>query len=543
MAKDKERLESLTIYLAKEGLEKPSDTIAEIGALKKFALSDDEGSLGTLYVQTRSSKPPKWGQFFAPQVRATDLGRVSSTAALLHIVVDGRAFLLAFGQGRHLLEPDSYEERFGLRVTLNSIGADRVRSIDKHTLDTIGRHTRVQASKEATAGEFGLDIEQDLLRAITGTPNDASLGNTLSGLDSLHVIARVTLDTLRSLLSKYLVQFGKDTYKANFPWVDHITDVKDSILKESLDDRMLTAVGGGSSDKCWLAVPEPIEWASIAGFRYGNGAKHAVVHDIHFASFLTGNGMTADELTIKFLKQHRVTAVDGDGSQRYGWSVYRCVYCEVEDGDNTYLLSGGHWYKVASDFVAQVNAFYRRIPHYGVDLPVFGDDSEETYSKRVAKDGGKTFALMDRRLISIGGGHSRVEFCDLFSRDNDLIHIKRYGGSGLLSHLFAQGVVSGRLFVSDAAFRKAVNELLPPSHKLADFRPRPDASAFRIVFAVVSTETGKTLTLPFFSRLNARHAVQAMEGYGYRVEMAKIPVDELVAKTKKFTKPKRKKAA
>jgi len=103
--------------------------------------------------------------------------------------------------------------------------------------------------------------------------------------------------------------------------------------------------------------------------------------------------------------------------------------------------------------------------------------------------------------------------------------------------------VSGQLFVSDVTFRKSVNALLPASYKLADFRPRPDASAFRIVFAIVSAEKGKTLTLPFFSRLNARHAVQAMQGYGYRVELTKIRVDDAVAKMKKFTKPKRKKAA
>jgi uncharacterized protein (TIGR04141 family) len=538
MADKDVRLESLTIYLAKQGLEAPSSAVANIPSLKQFELKDDRGSLGTLYVQAHRSKPPKWGSFFVPQLKLADLGYVSYTAAVLHTIVDNRAFLL--GQGRHVLEQASYEERFGLRVTLNSIGEGRVRSIDKHTLDTIGRHTRVQASKEATAGEFGLDIEQDLLRAITGTPDDETLGRTLSGLDSLHVVARVTLDSLRSLLSRYLHQFFQDTYKRTFPWVDHIADVKEPLMKERLDSLLLETIRDGRSDKCWLAVPEPIEWARTAGFRYGGGTRHATYHDIHLVEFLTENGIDSGSVTIDFLKGHKVSAVDGDGMAIYRWTGYRCIYCETEDGADTYFLSGGRWYKVASDFVRQVNEFYQRIPRYETELPVFSDDSETSYNQRVATDDRATYALMDRKLIPIGGGYGKVEFCDLFTRKNDLIHVKRYGSAGVLSHLFAQGVVSGQSFVSDAAFREAVNDQLPPPYRLHDCRPRPSADGYRVVFAIISRETGTALTLPFFSRLNARHAIQTLEGYGYKTVLAKIQVDDSFTRIKKYTKTRRK---
>lgn len=430
--------------------------------------------------------------------------------------------------------PTSHEERFGLRVTLNSIGENRVRSIDKHTLDTIGRHTKVQASKEAAPSEFGLDIEQDLLRAITGTPNHEALGKTLSGLDALHAVVRMNLDSLRSVLSRYLAQFKEDTYKKTFPWVDQITDVRDAALKHQLDALMLAAVGKGRFDKCWLAVPEPIEWAQIVGFRYRRGRRHAILHDIGFETFLEANEVEADDLTVDLLERREVSAVDPDDTTKYAWSVYRCIYCEVEHLGETYLLSGGHWYRVASDFVKQVNDFYRRVRRYEVELPEFGDETEGAYNERVARDNAATYALMDRQLISVGGGYSKVEFCDLFTRQNDLIHVKRYGGSGVLSHLFSQGVVSGQLLVSDAAFRRAVNALLPRSHRLPDVRNRPDAGTFQVVFAVVSSESGKELTLPFFSRLNVKNAVQLLEGYGYKVALAKIRVSDEVAKTKKF---------
>jgi uncharacterized protein (TIGR04141 family) len=302
---------------------------------------------------------------------------------------------------------------------------------------------------------------------------------------------------------------------------------------------MLAAVAAEQSDKCRLAVPEPIDWASVAGFKYGTGARRAVVHDIHLQSFLQDHGLPADDVTVAYLKQHRVLAVDGDGAVQHNWPVYRCLYCEVEDGSNTYLLSGGHWYKVASDFVGQVNEYYARLPVYAEALPAYKDPSEGAYAERVAKESNGKFALMDRRLISIGGGHSRVEFCDLFSRGKDLIHIKRYGGAGVLAHLFSQGVVSGQLFVSDEGFRQAINGKLPAAHRLADVERRPNAEDFRVVFAVVSSERGDRLTLPFFSRLNVRHAAQSLLGYGYKVELAKIAVAETMAKTTKFAASRR----
>ena len=534
MSADLGRLESFTIYLAKQGLENPGDTIKALESLQQFPITDDDGPLGTLYVERRGSKPPRWGKFFIPQVDPAQLGWVSSTSAVLHVVIDGRALLLTFGQGRHHLRPACWEDRFGLRVTLNSIGENRVRSIDKNTLDTVGRHTRVQVSKEFAPSEFGLDIERDLLRAITGTPTDTTLGNTLSGLDLLHASVHVNLRSLRSLLSRYLVQFEKDTFKETFPWVDQISEIKDPPLVSQLDVLMLEIIAEQRLDRCWLAVPEPIEWPQIAGFRYGNGRTFATHHDIHLATFLEDTQIAADHVTTETLHARDVFAVDGEGSRRHTWSAYKCLYCEVEHAGETYLLSSGRWYKVASGFVGLVNDFYRLAPRLEIGLPEYNDDSETAYNQRVADSDSLQYALMDRKIIPVGGGYSKVEFCDLLGKNNDLIHIKRYGGSGVLSHLFTQGVVSGQLFVSDADFRKAVNDRLPDSHRLAAVEPRPESSAYRVVFAIVSAETGTELTLPFFSRLSFRNAAQTLRGYGYQVALAKIPVNEPLAKTKKL---------
>jgi uncharacterized protein (TIGR04141 family) len=109
-----------------------------------------------------------------------------------------RVFALTFGTGRFHLKQDRLEESFGLHVALNCIGENVVKRIDKYMLDTLSRHTREQASREATASEVGLDIEQDLLRAVTGTPAESGFGKWISGADTLHLSGPIGIGISRS---------------------------------------------------------------------------------------------------------------------------------------------------------------------------------------------------------------------------------------------------------------------------------------------------------------------------------------------------------
>lgn len=525
--------ESLTIYLGKRGLTEIEQVLTAPASLRSFPIADNEGPLGTLYIQARAARPPRWARFFEGHIDRNAFGRISSAAAVFLVSADDRMFLLTFGQGRHLIKSESVEDRFGLRVTLNSIAEDRVRSLDKQTFDTIARHTRIQSSKETRPSDLGIDIDQDILRVITGSPANEALGKTLSGLDSLHAMVRVDLKGLRALLSDYLAQFGKDSYKKSFAWVDHVSEVIDPGMQRDLDDLMLERIGEEEFDRCWLAVPEPIDWSQVAGFRYRRGLRHPILHDIRFETFLESLPVE-EHVTLDVLRRREVHCVGADDVDIHTWPVYRCIYCEIEFDGHTYLLSTGKWYRVDQDFVKQVNEDIRRLPRYERSLPDFSDETEEDYNERVASSDSATFALMDRKTISVGGGYSRVEFCDLYTDDREIIHVKRYGGSGLLSHLFAQGIVSGQLFAAEPEFRKSVNAFLPRSHKMSDSAPRPDTSLFTVVFAVVSHEEGSTLTLPFFSRLNLKHAARLLRGFGYKVAVAKIHVDGGVVKIKKY---------
>jgi uncharacterized protein (TIGR04141 family) len=160
-------------------------------------------------------------------------------------------------------------------------------------------------------------------------------------------------------------------------------------------------------------------------------------------------------------------------------------------------------------------------------MPNWGDEHEDAYNKRVALKSAGKLVLMDCVMIKHPGMASPIEFCDLYSDDCRLIHVKRYGQSSVLSHLFMQGLVSAHCLLSDSQFRLALNAKLPASHAIPQPINRPSPSQFEVTFAIGSTETG-TLCLPFFSRVTLKNVARTLlQSFGYRVTLNKIRINKL----------------
>lgn len=525
MAK-KPAAQDLTIYLLKMDDRPVEEFLPKRNHLKKFSIGANS-QIGTLFVKTPKGNTPRWAKFFAGFLDVTDLGKVSSSSAILLVKTHGRLFALTFGQGRYLLEADSWEERFGLRVALNSIKEDRLRSVDKVTFDAISTHTRTQSSQEASAPQFGLDVEQDLVRAVTGTPGDETIGRRMTGMDALHVSVSALANDLRPLLGRYKDQFEAMYYKQTFPWIDHIAEVTGKKMIEELDDAACAEING-AADRCWLAVPEIIDWTRVTGFRYGFGQNTAETPDIRLSEFK--ESLDGQQVTPLLLSRRRVYAIDGDGNKANDWSLYKCLYCEIVKGKETFVLSGAKWYRIDTDFAAAVKQSFDAVERADLKVPAYTHASEADYCIAVSGQQGSPYALMDQKMIAVGGGRGKIEFCDLFSASRELVHIKRYGASSVLSHLFSQGLVSAETFRSEPEFRKSALALLPQQFH---WQGEPHISAFKVVFAVISEKRGQ-LELPFFSKVNLRHAVRRLEAFGYKVALAKIGVDDAFVKKKKY---------
>ena len=519
---------TLSIFLIKKDLDE-EDFISNYNSLDQYTIKDNQKIIGDLFIKKPKFNSPSWTKFFSEYLDRSVFGKTSALSALLIVKTSGRVFAIPFGQGgRFLLEAECYEERFGLLVTLNSIGENKIRSIDKKTFDALATHTSVQTSQDASPQDFGLDIEKDLVSGVTGSPEDISLGNRLSGMDSLHVSLKISIEELSKTLSSYYKQYRSKNYQKNFKWIDQITEIKSTPLIEELNKILIGEINANNFERCWMAAPLIINWHMVDGFRYGFRKKNPKHYDIHLSEFLS-ELFFEQEITLKQLLGKKIYCIGDDDQIMHEWTAFKCIYCELDYNNNSYLLSSGKWYKVTKDFVNEVNEYFKQIPTYERTLPNYKDANETKYNIRVSKES-EDLALMDRDFISFGGGYNKLEFCDLYSAQKDIIHVKRYGGAGNFSHLFSQGTVSGELFGLEPKFRDLVNQKLPSTHKINNCSTRPARDEYRIIFAIISDADESELTIPFFSRLNLRTATRRLTGYGYRVAKTKISVDKTISK-------------
>lgn len=438
----------LSIFLLKED-RTTATAIRDDVQTHELAVAAAGVTLGVLHLKASGRPEPSWFKLFAGALGALPFGLQSRSISALYLTsAGGRVFALAFGHGRHLLAPGSWEERFGLKTTLNLVDPDKLRSIDRRVFDTVLRQGREQSAEPTQATNFGLNVETDLVRAVSGEPIDKTCGERVSGADVLVADVAVTLASLSDLLARYLTAFGDTKYRERFEWIDQMGEVTDATLRDRLDAELVARLRADNYDRLWLAVPEVVDWSRVAGFAFTRRKGATVQRDLHFR-YLFEVGRDPAAVDLESLKRWSAVAFDGGGEATdLDWAVYRCICFEIAEGDQVFLLADGKWYRIAKTYVQAVEQAFRSLVSVAGELPPFDADNEGKYNEGLA---GADYQLVDRKLARIGG--DPVEPCDLYGKDGRIIHVKRYSNSKPMSHLFGQALVSGDAMKSDEAFR------------------------------------------------------------------------------------------
>ena len=305
----------------------------------------DIGDIGTFYFEDSGVSTPSWVKDFfgaslqdgikllAASARGVLLVPIQHNAATIH-------FVASFGLGRHLMKPGVIEDRFGLKVVLNSVDPESLRSIDKTTLGSVPKHTREQIGRDSIAGDFGIDIEQDLVSSVTGKSRYKQLGKTITGKDSLSVSAKVDIGNIKEFLLFCYEQYLSEEYKKEFEWIDQIADVRDQHTIDDLNGLLLTKLKQKEFDKIWMAVPEVVDWVSIKGFRYLRRKEADLVDDLDIKDFLDALGnATLDVEALKHAPVYVVSAKTDEVTDH--WNAYQCIYAEAEHKGLVYILNNG----------------------------------------------------------------------------------------------------------------------------------------------------------------------------------------------------------
>ena len=529
MAADGERKKfKVTVFLIKDGYTKIGDFIAVKG-FKTVVVNAGGKEVGTLIYKGGFQSKPGWVSIFdgVPGFDSKGIWNQSSKAILV-VKHDERWFCFTFGYARHLIDELAYERNFGLIVSLNLGDPIGMKSIDKANVGHVSLRSREQATREIALNNFEFNDDIDLLRSVTAKlPRQKDEDQeTVAGRDSVTINTTVTIDAFEGIAKRLYAAFRSTSYKKRYPWLGKIKEERDKQTIEALDAALVEKLVKQDFEKIWLAIPELVAWEDIKGFAFKFRTEDApdkagpvLYQDLDIEEWRKV-ARIGDEFTGDRLKGKKIFVYWEDGRDPSHWSVYRCLNAEIDLEKKKYILNDGDWYNIETGFVHEVNKFYDSVPDSKIRLPPYGINTEPKYLKAVAAGNG-AFALMDRKEIMIGGGRSRVEFCDLYSNAKEIIHVKKYGGANLLSHLFSQALVSGECFLHDAAFRKEVNKHLPQGFKFANSKDQPIAMEFEVCVAIMSKVKGP-LELPFFSKVSLKHAVRSLRNLGYKVTKLKI---------------------
>ena len=527
MARKKSQM--LSIFMMKEEVESASKFIKDDGNLNKIVMKINK--LETcLYFKQNEPNVPSWVNIFKPYI-IHNLDKINklenkSTSAVLVIKIKERFFALAFGYGRLLLNLEYCEDKFGLRTVLNEINPNEIKVIDAKTFEETSMKRRTQANSHTNFSNFGLDIGQDIMYAASGTPKTKSLCSSFSGKDSLSITLPFELKELPSLLKRLISSFEKKTYKNNFPWVDNVLEVSTKAKIDELNAILISKLNCKNTEGIYLVVPGIIEWENVLGFAYRTIKKDNLFTDVNIEDFIKE---LDKDISIDELKKQNIYCLSNlsDGINHY-WPIYKTLYCEIKEKNTTFLLDNGRWFEINNNFIENLDNYLTNIPPSNIKFPEYNkfnkpEYKESDYNKEVANMFSESFYLMDAQNVSHGGGHSKIEFCDIYSINKQLIHVKRYRRSSEISHLFSQAIVSFELMMTDAEFRKKVNRILPKKFKLKN-KEHLVASSFEVVYVIIREDgCGTILDLPLFSKINLRSAYHKLLSLGAKVSIHIVP--------------------
>jgi len=511
----------LSIYLIKDEYANDDNKILK-GA--KTVLGELEG-VGTAYYAPSNTIVPKWlNDFYCGKLSSEGIFTSNARVVLISRVnVEDeleKTFAITMGYGKHLLENEAVENDFGIKVVLNTISHDNLRKINKTNIGGNQKTSSEQLPLASVIDEFGFDVENDLISAITGLSNDDKITEgMMSGSDLLSLTVEVDITNLKHFLKKVYKKYCSTEYRKNFGWIDHIKKVKDARLISQLEQKTVELIKEKSSD-IWMAVPEVVEWENIKGFNY---TKDDLEDDIEIFKVIESfrNGFS----DFNQLKNKNIYAISNtDGESTYAtWKASKCLVGEVEVDGKAYCINNGYWYCIDKDFVEIVNNDYETIP---ISNMIFmeckeGKVTENEYTTEFVNSKPDYMICMDKETIYHGGGHSQVELCDILTNDGKYIHIKPYSGSATLSHLFNQSVVSAELVVSDKDFVRKANEKIKELTDMEEFLIK-DGQHPDVILAIISDKDVDRPNIPFFSKVALRHTKRRLMAYNCNLQIKNI---------------------
>ena len=518
----KKQKTKFSVYLIKEGISAAEDILKEDAHYSTMPICNN----GVLYYESVPNVTPSWVTNFLTISDNLNLKHSSIKAVAIYKIDFGdtyRFFALSFGLGKSLLKENVIEDRFGLKVVLNSIKNEQIRKISKSCVGTNQKQTSEQLPKAGCIGDFGFDINRDLIKGVSGKSDEALFDNSmLSGSDLLSFTASCNCEEISNVLKEIYKKYSSNAYKSNFAWVDNIKIIKDKNLKTRLEEETFRLIKEKKFEQVWMAVPEVINWENVKCFKIDGSDEEYCDIDIAEVLKTFKNGCNSfKQLSSKSIKAVSPT---GDDVTSYEWSANKCLMAEVTFEGNEYCYNNGQWYEIEKDYAKLINDKYSSLSICETKFPDYEsekDENEDDYNNKLKSSLNESI-LTHKCRISVGGGSGNgFEPCDVFWKGK-FIYVKRNGGSSVLSHLAEQAYVSCHMIMDRACREQLERKIkqIDPGFSIVDgFSP----SNFEAVLAIIgSKDDSNHPKIPFFSKVSICKTLEDIRYLGYKASIQSI---------------------
>jgi uncharacterized protein (TIGR04141 family) len=511
--------QSLTIHLIKDSYSKNEKCIREkeLPSLDSQLIDIEGASYSCLYLRRNKSKPPDWRILF-PSINWSKY-KTNTFSGLLLVDVSDRRFAITAGSGRFLLDPFAIEENFGFKTVINSVDPSTIRKIEKKTINQNPISSIEQLTRTSGLQDFQVDHYTDIVSKIRAKSSTLELGTIIDGRDSLQISVECDVCEIPIALSACLKAFESDIYKEYFPNIDNMSVVSDRELTDALDHVLIKRLNEGDFTNCWASMPEIIQDDNFDVFQFSRRHNALRYYDIELKNCLEKYTIKDSSFAKSDLERDEIYVRTHEGEIYPKWHVWKCIYAEVNHSNQLYILIDGKWYRISQDFIKRLEEQIAGIPRAQFELPSWRQHEKEHIYLASVKG---SFVNLDRNLIRIEG-QSPIELCDLFLPERTFIHVKRYGASDVLSHLFNQGRVAAKLFVGDRRFRDEALKKFPDGAPFEVDEP-PDPRLFTIAF-LIGSKYGGDQPLPLFSRIVLVDVFTELRNYGFNVKLGFIKID------------------
>lgn len=488
---------------------------------------------GRLFIGQIYNNPPGWRSFL--QEVSSDLPEKiysSGAGAVIFVPVRDRFAAVCFGHVHIALDEHVFERQFGLKVTLNSVPREKLRTIDLATPDAVTFQKRIQASRDSDLQDFGVDVLRDLARVAGGTPNDLNFARFVAGKDSLSITCKIKASKIHEKCIEIFDKYKEDTYKKDFSWIDNMRRVEEKDLIGELDEKLekaLIDLESGELSDLHMAPPEVVNYAEGSIIHYsGLGSRGYEFNCLSIKDYMSEINRCKFKINIDEIKKnHRIKAKnDSESEFSEKWRVYDCFVYETKlvskENEDHYILFAGDWYKVKKSFKNQIENKFSSINR----IKIIGKTkchNESELIEYIDKNRDDLLKLDREKINPRGVTHANIEPCDFLSNKGDFIHLKDGHSSGPISHLWAQGIVSADAFIFDSEFRKKLRKIVMSKRRnFGQIIPKANQKVtpnnFCVVYGIMRKpyKNGR-FDLPFFSKVSLQAAVERLSRLDVRV--------------------------